>query len=689
MALIICFECGKEFSDKAMSCPNCGCPTEYILSELKEKEFKEAIYKEVVEELEIKESESKDENVTNVNDSSEVIEEEYSEELNDLVQECENKGYTEVFTIPTYDNSSEFNEHTEKLRSKKMNLHKRKNEIISKFDKISQVSFQAQKSKQAPSISLKKVMIIGVAIIFLLVCISGIQAALKDRINWNEVVLGEMLPEPDSKKGYIWENSTKNLHIDIYNTSTSEYYEYISECSEETFLIEPKTEEFSYCAYNSEGYQLTITYSEYSEEMSIEIDEPIELEIIDWNFEGIGVIIPKLDSKKGKILDDGDDKFSLYVGDIDLIEFEQYVKGCSKHGFNIDSVTTDNSYEAKNSERYRIKIEYIGFSIIEITVYEPVYIVNVNVSCIENLFMNKYDVDVSIDEYTSLGTVGHGKNETFQIELPKGTHTLNCKNDIFDEDYEDYDASGKVKFEVTGDTEVSFELWCRTDSIDVELILDESKSQESDDESQSTSTEKKKLGKNEVMMPESAIMYEGDKYQDVKKELQALGFKNIQTKAVYDLGTGWLGSSSIDDVKMISIAGNTEFNEGDVFKKSDKIVIKYRKYEIDDPSIEYKKYSVAEMMNDLDDNAARAKEKYYGKFVEITGQVTTIASSASSFDLIPTDNSWEIRTVTCDAKTEAHENKIMKLSCGDVITVRGKITIANEWGYVMSIYSFK
>lgn len=26
MALIICEECGKEFSDKATACPNCGCP---------------------------------------------------------------------------------------------------------------------------------------------------------------------------------------------------------------------------------------------------------------------------------------------------------------------------------------------------------------------------------------------------------------------------------------------------------------------------------------------------------------------------------------------------------------------------------------------------------------------------------------------------------------------------------------
>ena len=31
MALIKCTECGKEFSDKASACPNCGCPTSEII----------------------------------------------------------------------------------------------------------------------------------------------------------------------------------------------------------------------------------------------------------------------------------------------------------------------------------------------------------------------------------------------------------------------------------------------------------------------------------------------------------------------------------------------------------------------------------------------------------------------------------------------------------------------------------
>ena len=30
MSLIVCSECGKEYSDKASACPNCGCPTNAV-----------------------------------------------------------------------------------------------------------------------------------------------------------------------------------------------------------------------------------------------------------------------------------------------------------------------------------------------------------------------------------------------------------------------------------------------------------------------------------------------------------------------------------------------------------------------------------------------------------------------------------------------------------------------------------
>lgn len=45
MALIKCTECGKEFSDKAGACPNCGCPVDAMKESPKEKTaFQKLLY---------------------------------------------------------------------------------------------------------------------------------------------------------------------------------------------------------------------------------------------------------------------------------------------------------------------------------------------------------------------------------------------------------------------------------------------------------------------------------------------------------------------------------------------------------------------------------------------------------------------------------------------------------------------
>lgn len=43
MALISCVECGKEFSDKAKACPNCGCPIEYIIETLEKQKAQQEV----------------------------------------------------------------------------------------------------------------------------------------------------------------------------------------------------------------------------------------------------------------------------------------------------------------------------------------------------------------------------------------------------------------------------------------------------------------------------------------------------------------------------------------------------------------------------------------------------------------------------------------------------------------------
>lgn len=140
MTLIVCVECGKEFSDKAEACPNCGCPTEDILQELKEKAFKDSIYKDVAEESS-KESESKDECIT------------------------------EVFEIPTYNNSSEFDKKMEALKNKKTEFTQKKKELVSKFDKLSKEKLQDRRPKSMSPVNMKKAAIICIISMLLLVCL--------------------------------------------------------------------------------------------------------------------------------------------------------------------------------------------------------------------------------------------------------------------------------------------------------------------------------------------------------------------------------------------------------------------------------------------------------------------------------------------------------------------------------------
>lgn len=48
IALIKCEDCGKEFSDKANACPNCGCPYEKEIKESKMKKYDDLTQEEKV-----------------------------------------------------------------------------------------------------------------------------------------------------------------------------------------------------------------------------------------------------------------------------------------------------------------------------------------------------------------------------------------------------------------------------------------------------------------------------------------------------------------------------------------------------------------------------------------------------------------------------------------------------------------
>ena len=73
--------------------------------------------------------------------------------------------------------------------------------------------------------------------------------------------------------------------------------------------------------------------------------------------------------------------------------------------------------------------------------------------------------------------------------------------------------------------------------------------------------------------PKDVIDNNDVKYQQVKDDLEAAGFTNIDTEEVDDLVTGWIKNKYT--VESISIEGNRKFRKGDEFKSDAHIIIRY------------------------------------------------------------------------------------------------------------------
>lgn len=102
--------------------------------------------------------------------------------------------------------------------------------------------------------------------------------------------------------------------------------------------------------------------------------------------------------------------------------------------------------------------------------------------------------------------------------------------------------------------------------------------------------------------------------------------------------------------------------------------------------IEYVKYDVSTMVDDLESNALNAKTKYDKQYVEITGELSNIDSSGSYINISSTKSDFSLITVQCYIKNDEQLSKISQMSKGDIITVKGKIKSVGEvLGYGLDI----
>lgn len=82
-----------------------------------------------------------------------------------------------------------------------------------------------------------------------------------------------------------------------------------------------------------------------------------------------------------------------------------------------------------------------------------------------------------------------------------------------------------------------------------------------------------------IKLPVSLKKYKSRNYREVVEELKQLGFSDIETKAEYDLTTGWLVSDG--DVESVSIDGSTKYGEADIVSSDAKVIVTYHTFKKD------------------------------------------------------------------------------------------------------------
>ena len=194
----------------------------------------------------------------------------------------------------------------------------------------------------------------------------------EDLIDWSTIRLNEVLPDPSLSNGEIKENTKDYLSIIYSKSSMQDYNEYLNQCIDGGYEIDADESEGSYYAFNEDGYHLSLYYDEDEESLYIELEDPIEMNEVEWPKSELGNLLPIPDSTIGYVNYELSDCFSVYIGNTPKDKYAAYVNKCLDNGFNVDYSKDDDYFSAENSDGWDLSVSYEGYNTMEITISAPV-----------------------------------------------------------------------------------------------------------------------------------------------------------------------------------------------------------------------------------------------------------------------------------------------------------------------------
>lgn len=192
----------------------------------------------------------------------------------------------------------------------------------------------------------------------------------RENIEWGEMILGDVIPEPLENKGIVYENSGEVLRLTVDGVSEDQYKDYLSACISKGFTVDAEDSLSSYGAYNSEGYRLEVSC--IGDSLTITLTAPMEFDTISWPASPAGDLLPVPESTVGQFSFEREDGFFVYVGNMSRAEFDSYVSACADRGFTVDYNKGDAYYYAENAAGWRIALRYEGNDVMSVRIDAPV-----------------------------------------------------------------------------------------------------------------------------------------------------------------------------------------------------------------------------------------------------------------------------------------------------------------------------
>lgn len=196
---------------------------------------------------------------------------------------------------------------------------------------------------------MKKIFLILICFFMLVGCGNG--------EDWPDNKFTKQIPEPTLGNIEKINDFESSIIIDIENLSQDDFKEYIKQCKKIGFNYITEESKNNFTAFNKENYKLDLFF--YDEKLRIMVDEPIELEAVEWPKNEASILLPTPKFKKGNIDWEHSDSFFIHLGGFSKTDFSNYIDACKKQGFDVDYSKGKDYYYADNKDSsYHLSLYY-------------------------------------------------------------------------------------------------------------------------------------------------------------------------------------------------------------------------------------------------------------------------------------------------------------------------------------------